>query len=571
MKKKIKHSKYKAEVGITLVAVVISIIVLLILAGVTITMLFSGGIMDKAKEAVFSQKIAQYQEELELYLVAQYAGDLENFDRSQLEAKNIEEQQGNVLPIKKVIPSLTDQYCLERIQIVKGELAFTGFTEQEMEIIRRMVKSHKEESKPSEGTINQYIQPNVNPPIIPSQDQKLVAEEYQGICAVTYTPEGEKKIHTNLKEKWYNYEEQTGTTENGGSSQWANIETKDGSLWVWIPRFAYKITKGAHVKESYQDTNQLEEGEAGSIQVKFLKENTNEFWDGSQDKIVTDSSQITYTGTSQNEWYVHPAFQFGEKALTGFWMAKYEASSAEGNGNAIEKDNVLNTKTIQIKPGVSSWRYIETNFMFGNCVFMGAEHPEIYGFAPRTNTHLLKNKEWGACAYLAHSQYGRNGTRISINDSTDYITGTGGVLASTTGNAYGVFDMVGGASDAVAAVTNIDYVDTHFLGTGADISEYFEIYPMYNTSQRGDAIYETSIKFSNTTSWFSGLSWLVNANEPKMSRGGNAADGKNAGIFAFYRYTSYWYHVNRVSFRPVITPGEVDNPYITDEGNHDHP
>ena len=34
---------------------------------------------------------------------------------------------------------------------------------------------------------------------------------------------------------WYSY----GTESN--SKNWANTQTQDGSMWVWIPRFAYKI------------------------------------------------------------------------------------------------------------------------------------------------------------------------------------------------------------------------------------------------------------------------------------------------------------------------------------------
>ena len=35
----------------------------------------------------------------------------------------------------------------------------------------------------------------------------------------------------------------------------------------------------------------------------------------------------------------------------------------------------------------------------------------------------MKNSEWGAVAYLAHSQYGRNGHEITINNSSNFITG----------------------------------------------------------------------------------------------------------------------------------------------------
>ena len=76
----------------------------------------------------------------------------------------------------------------------------------------------------------------------------------------------------------------------------------------------------------------------------------------------------------------------------------------------------------------------------------------------------IKNIEWGAVAYLSQSIYGRN-AEIWNNPSWDYITGCAGESlaaehfsgcinyydsdngqkASTTGNIYGIYDMVGGA------------------------------------------------------------------------------------------------------------------------------
>ena len=35
---------------------------------------------------------------------------------------------------------------------------------------------------------------------------------------------------------WYDYE----------NKKWANARTSDGSMWVWIPRYAYSITSGYH-------------------------------------------------------------------------------------------------------------------------------------------------------------------------------------------------------------------------------------------------------------------------------------------------------------------------------------
>ena len=34
--------------------------------------------------------------------------------------------------------------------------------------------------------------------------------------------------------------------ETESTRKWANAKTSDGSMWVWIPRYAYSITSGYH-------------------------------------------------------------------------------------------------------------------------------------------------------------------------------------------------------------------------------------------------------------------------------------------------------------------------------------
>ena len=99
------------------------------------------------------------------------------------------------------------------------------------------------------------------------------------------------------------------------------------------------------------------------------------------------------------------------------------------------------------------------------------------------DAHMLKNTEWGAVVYLTQSQFGRNGTEVSVDQCSSYITGAGrgigtetdnsiwnstyssgeivesqryngeiGKLSSTTGNVYGIYDMSGGAYEYVMGV-----------------------------------------------------------------------------------------------------------------------
>ena len=79
-----------------------------------------------------------------------------------------------------------------------------------------------------------------------------------GMSPIVFNEKGESTI-IDVNSDWYNYEQQESTTIQGGTSKWANAQTKDGSQWVWIPRFAYKI--------NYNDDEHKEKG--GNIEIKF--------------------------------------------------------------------------------------------------------------------------------------------------------------------------------------------------------------------------------------------------------------------------------------------------------------
>ena len=60
---------------------------------------------------------------------------------------------------------------------------------------------------------------------------------------------------------------------------------------------------------------------------------------------------------------------------------------------------------------------------------------------------MVKNSEWGATVYLAHSKYGANKVEIEKNQNSSYYTGGTNILVdiytknktqSTTHNATGV-------------------------------------------------------------------------------------------------------------------------------------
>ena len=377
---------------------------------------------------------------------------------------------------------------------------------------------------------------------------------------------------TNSNDDWYAYKDNSGTkaqvnvpkladgmtaikystdSDLTAGSKWANAMTKDGSMWVWIPRYAYKIT--------YKSSNK---SEGGTIEIAFLKDTTNEFLDNTiQGEIKTNISDVTYTtnenGTkSQDQWLVEPAFTLGAESIKGFWFAKFEAS----NTNDLATNNP--DLTLQIKPNVTSWRSMTSLNMFTACqnLTSDSKYSTYFNSKDKIDTHMTKNVEWGAVAYLAHSKYGLNGDEIGINTNSRYKTGIGnnggsayntdvGKNSSTTKNVYGIYDMSGGAYEYVAACYT-GYTNELTANTDtAYINKYIDVYESYNSPRFGDAVLETSSRSSGSTSWFSDSSGFVYSSDPVFVRGGGYNDGSVAGLFYFYNNNGGSF--DNYGFRPV--------------------
>ncbi|MGE5455600.1 MAG: immunoglobulin-like domain-containing protein [Ignavibacteriales bacterium] len=376
---------------------------------------------------------------------------------------------------------------------------------------------------------------------------------------------------------WYNYD----------SKKWANAKTADGSFWVWIPRFIYKISSGWHTNT------------AGTIDIQFTK-NTNDNWNSS---VIGSIDTGTTANASNNKWTNHPAFTFGTTELTGIWVAKFEATAASGvasNGYGCVAADDVTTKTVKIIPNASPWICLKIGNAF--TVSRNMETNSTYGWGTsgtEIDTHLIKNIEWGAVAYLAQSTYGKNG-EVWINDSEPVTTGcasnsandsiggcrntyetTNGVNASTTGTIYGIYDMSGGTFEYVAAYVdnassslntygssiinaNVKYKDIYSKGSSADENENYSL----TISHKGDAIYETS-NFGPTgcgeCSWFTGESVMPGLNNPWFTRGHYWEEGYLADTFAFGPTGGNVDYYS--SFRPVliITPPPAIT-YLYNEG-----
>ena len=127
--------------GITLIALVVTIVVLLIIAGTSISMLVGdNGIITKARMAALMTEFSTYKEEKELFDVNQGANN-SNYSEESLNAGQTtliyntqQTPEGN---IQTVIPSMEDKYA-EKFEIIKGELLLWASTELEMEVATQL-------------------------------------------------------------------------------------------------------------------------------------------------------------------------------------------------------------------------------------------------------------------------------------------------------------------------------------------------------------------------------------------------------------------------------------------------
>ncbi len=319
---------------------------------------------------------------------------------------------------------------------------------------------------------------------------------------ITYVGAQAGKVEkADITSEWYNY----------GKQQWANavilrdgkednyqpgeeIEEKDiESYFVWIPRYSYQLKNNKDVYNGYSSTIDV-----GNV------ENVSKFYEKHQNEALSNVFEITFEtkdkgnkqGSLKGDSITHPAFVAFDS--NGFWVGKFETGYNQNSNNdnvtpvvttwSTEKaqQNTEDSSKIIIKPHVYSWRGINASNAFY----------ASYDYKRELESHVMKNTEWGAVAYLTQSKYGRclngNCTEINRNNSEYFITGmsttkeaTCGSSASklecnwyggpstlnelesgfiksyylkdsqggsTTGNYSGIYDMSGGAYDYVMGV-----------------------------------------------------------------------------------------------------------------------
>ena len=393
------------------------------------------------------------------------------------------------------------------------------------------------------------------------------------------------KTVSSTDSSWYDYSNQEWANailvKDSGTETRAYYKANPGvtvnesdilAYYVWIPRYSYKIWT-------------LEESSAGQEQTI---------------DIQFEGTSTTSTGTQVGEYITHPAFWWdndsdkvrnsGEE-IAGIWVGKFETT------DTADSPTIL--------PDVTSLRKQNISTQFATARLFGGT---TYGVSSSSDSHMMKNSEWGAVAYLSHSKYGVN-REVYINNSSSFYTGRSGgnvggstpinetytdqsvtnqynssgyytwdgyllnyntntkgstrdltKVASTTGNITGIYDMSGGAYEYVmgyysgASTTwGATSSSNSAAFSSAPDSKYYDDYTTTNklTACNGGICYGHAL--SEISGWYGDGAGFVNANFPWLNRGNVYVKGSGAGVFDVGNFNGGAIGINS-GFRSVISP-----------------
>ena len=299
------------------------------------------------------------------------------------------------------------------------------------------------------------------------------------------------------------------------------------AYFVWIPRYKYKLFNATYAS-----------GTSPSLIDVVFENGTSTT--GNVTCTYASNGAETCQNKSHGNWYTHPAFTMinasGNKTeYKGIWVGKFETTGS--------------TTTPTIKPSLVPITRQNISAMYSSALSFSSVNYITSHSINKTDSHVIKNIEWGAVAYLKQSNYGLGLINIGVNNYYDSVFKTGcgasagtsqvttcnvyntakGMLASTTGNITGVYDMSGGAEDYVMGNYNKTAGSSGLTVSGVPL-EHIDIYSgtSVSASHLGDATGETA-------GWYDDIYTSLNSSTPWFARGNRANNMAfdTAGIFAY--------------------------------------
>ncbi len=418
------------------------------------------------------------------------------------------------------------------------------------------------------------------------------------LIPVEIKPNGDV-YYANLNSEWYNYSEKRWANavilvDNPSNTNYSVgdhiLEDDIESYFVWIPRYQYKIWDMGNYNKAITLNDLTDSAEKLNDDTTLWK------LAGSNSKLIDikfgnieNTPKMNESEASLNEYYTHPAFTLGNKDLNGIWVGKFETGYKGANSKESAEVNEEEPTSVIIKPDVYSWRSVSVKNAF----------TASYNYERILDSHMLKNTEWGAVAYLSHSEYGI-GNNVNVNNYSNYKTGYSatanadqrtypgvigidtattklwnsptGYLASTTGNISGVYDMSGGAYEFMASCFEDTPMDSGFdkeTLSSEMIKGYIDRYNKnstvnsYNYRILGDATGELGPFYYYlesgvggayfSSSWYSSIAYFPHISGSWFVRSGECYTGSGSGQFLF-TYNSGGSSFQSVSFRLALSP-----------------
>ena len=449
--------------GFTLVELLAVIVILAVISLITVPMIL--GVIEEAKKSAAVESVNGLLDAADKYMITSIFGEstVTRFDfpgDTKLSYKGTKPTSGTLVVDEEGNKSITvsiNGYCVRKRFYDKTPSIIEGtcvIDENETDVVIAESERHKED-------ILHGADPVIKNNLIP----------------VTINNNG-KVYKADITSEWYSYENHI----------WANAivlkdnitledaKDEDGSIkeenikqyYVWIPRYRYQLW-------NVNSENKYPNGTTGESAINIVFENKN--------------TQVS-NGTSNGEWLTHPAFTSFD--TNGLWVGKFETSYDE---NTFTNSSVFATTNPNTSAATSSSNII----IKPNVRSLTNKTPSQFytlsrGINEELNSHMMKNSEWGAVAYLTYSNYGKcdsNGCEeVYINNvntgsgvanastwqwsatitgcsassadasmssnqnacASGYAWNGSNNKASTTGNISGIYDMSGGNWEYVMGV-----------------------------------------------------------------------------------------------------------------------